>query len=295
MNTFRTIGTHDLDAFGIELSANAPLRVMRKRFDSNGLPAERDLHFELEVGAVIKGRVRRFSEVGHADCGPGDLWFCGMWETHGFEVIEAPCEFVMAIAWPPLLAGPLFPEAPGVDLLTPFIANSVSATPEQSERRKRTIALLQDMECLGASDADRDAARMRLRFFELLLLWLPDAGDQPRARRTATIGISHLLPAIELVFNSRRLVTNDEAANACGMRRDPFIRHFQRLLGVSFAKFGLRRRVRGAAEELLHSRRTLRTVAQQWGFTDDSHLHRQFLKHFGKSPADYRRLGRHAH
>ena len=61
---------------------------------------------------------------------------------------------------------------------------------------------------------------------------------------------------------------------------------------MSYAAFALRQRVRGAADQMLAGTEPVKAVADAWGFTDASHLHRLFLKHYDCSPAEFRR--RHA-
>ena len=35
---------------------------------------------------------------------PGQLWLCGMWEPHGWKVTNVPCQAIVFIIFPPLIA-----------------------------------------------------------------------------------------------------------------------------------------------------------------------------------------------
>ncbi len=49
-------------------------------------------------------------------------------------------------------------------------------------------------------------------------------------------------------------------------------------MDVSFLRFALEYRKKGAREELEKTNKTLENVAQNWGFTDASHLNRYLKK-----------------
>jgi AraC family transcriptional regulator, positive regulator of tynA and feaB len=48
------------------------------------------------------------------------------------------------------------------------------------------------------------------------------------------------------------------------------------------------RRVAAAREDLVHTDRTIAAIAHRWGYYDPSHLGRDFRRHFGVSPSEYR-------
>jgi transcriptional regulator GlxA family with amidase domain len=93
---------------------------------------------------------------------------------------------------------------------------------------------------------------------------------------------------VSLVFDSRRLVTVQEAAHACSMSRNSFAGLFRNVMGVSFGDFALRHRITAAAEELVRASEPLKAVAANWGFADISHFTRCFVRHYGISPGAYR-------
>jgi AraC-like DNA-binding protein len=133
---------------------------------------------------------------------------------------------------------------------------------------------------------------MRLLALELLLLVQRD-WDRPLELTPALAdSFEALAGAVGLVFESRRMVSTAEAAAACGMSGTAFRRRFRDLMGITFAKFALRHRLSQAAVQLLRTEHPLKAVAVAWGFTDDSHFHRAFLRHYACSPGEYRRRRR---
>jgi AraC family transcriptional regulator, positive regulator of tynA and feaB len=48
------------------------------------------------------------------------------------------------------------------------------------------------------------------------------------------------------------------------------------------------RRLAAAREDLVHTDRTIASIAHRWGYFDPSHLGRDFRRHFGVSPSEYR-------
>src|ERR1700748_973806 len=71
-----------------------------------------DMHFELELGIVERGRMQRQYDGFDMTCGPGQVWFCGIWEPHRYRVVTAPCKVHVLVIRPQMLASLSFPEAP---------------------------------------------------------------------------------------------------------------------------------------------------------------------------------------
>jgi len=171
--------------------------------------------------------------------------------------------------------------------MQPFVA-----TPEQRpsippEQRGDIVALVKRH--IGQRKT-LSPARKRLLVMELLT-WLfehdlldPTADDTSQAPDP----MMHITAAIELAFRSTGLVTNVDAARACGLSRDVFIRTFRSLMGVSFRQFAVRHRLSKAAEQLSTTDLPIKAIAREWGFTDTSHLHRLFSQHYGCTPLAYR-------
>ncbi len=127
-----------------------------------------------------------------------------------------------------------------------------------------------------------------------LLLMLRRDWQTPRAGRSERPAppndLMRLLPALTALHaGAGDRLTMDRAAAACSLSTSRFSVLFRRALGLSFGQFSLRTRVSQAAQRLLQEDATIEDIATQFGFVDGSHLHRVFVKHFGATPAEYRR------
>jgi len=248
-----------------------------------------EFHYPLELGVVLKGHMRWLFSTGEVTLGPGQVWFCGMWEPHGYEIARHPCERLVVIVHPRVLAGSQFEELPGHNWLLPFTVPPPVRPQTTADLQPELHDLVQRFLRANEDTSRQQPVRLRLLLFELLLLvtrhWQPPAelpmrppGDFDRVKQ-----------AIDLVFSSRQRINTAQAAKLCGLSRNRFSLMFEHVTGVTFADFALRYRLNGAARQLLCTDDPLKAVARDWGFNDESHLCRAFTLHYGRSPSQYRR------
>lgn len=272
---------------------------------------------KVELGVVLEGRLRRHYEGFHLDVGPGEVWFTGMWEIQSWEVLEAPCHELVFFVAPEVLVDLHFAEVPDANWLLPFMV-APQLRPRPSEHQRERVRLLaqhavelhrqQAEDLWGQTDPAREDApqndqvlwrrqcapapaqtrlRLRLIFVQLLLHLLSDW--HPASRVTHHDPYSQIGPAILRALQSHELVTTQEAARLCGLNRNLFGRRFQEMMGLSFSEFSLRRRLQGAADDLSENHEPVKTIAAHWGFVNGAHLHRCFARHYGCTPAQFRR------
>ncbi|MEY4176215.1 MAG: hypothetical protein RI900_3380, partial [Actinomycetota bacterium] len=79
-----------------------------------------------------------------------------------------------------------------------------------------------------------------------------------------------------------------DVAAAVGMPYETWRRAFRRAMGVSPARLRLDRRVAAAADRLLGTSDSVRTIAAELGFTDQRHLTVRFRERYGCTPAAFR-------
>jgi len=91
-----------------------------------------------------------------------------------------------------------------------------------------------------------------------------------------------------LADHLERNVGLDELAAAAGIGKFRLIRLFRLRTGLPPHALQLAHRIR-AARRLLEAGRTIAETATATGFTDQSHLHRQFRRSLGLTPGEYRR------
>jgi AraC family transcriptional regulator len=85
-------------------------------------------------------------------------------------------------------------------------------------------------------------------------------------------------------------ISLDEIADASGLSRAHFARSFKRQTGLSPLDFVMKARAERARELILaQPDASLASVAAASGFCDQSHLTNHFRRHFGTTPAAFRR------
>lgn len=80
-----------------------------------------------------------------------------------------------------------------------------------------------------------------------------------------------------------------EVAAAVGMPYDAWRKAFRAEVGVAPARFRLDRRLAVAADLLLVTSQSVRSIAADLGFSDERHLVVRFQEAYGCTPAAYRR------
>jgi AraC family transcriptional regulator len=80
-----------------------------------------------------------------------------------------------------------------------------------------------------------------------------------------------------------------ELAKECGLSPGRFMRAFKKSFGVPVRRYLLHKRVEAAKSLLLHSNKSLLTVAFEIGFCDQPAFNRGFREIVGTSPGQWRR------
>jgi AraC-like DNA-binding protein len=80
-----------------------------------------------------------------------------------------------------------------------------------------------------------------------------------------------------------------DLATECGLSPGRFMRAFKKSFGVPVRRYLLHRRVQAAKSVLLHSDKSLLTVALEVGFSDQPAFNRSFREMVGSSPGHWRR------
>jgi len=95
-----------------------------------------------------------------------------------------------------------------------------------------------------------------------------------------------------LLANMDGKIGLDELARACRLSRSHFARAFKMTTGTSPLRWLLARRLERAQELLLNSDLPIDQIASHCGFSDQSHLTRNFLSAMNVTPGQWRRLRR---
>ncbi len=251
-----------------------------------------DMHYALELGILVQGRMRRHYTTWHMEIGPGQVWLCGVWERHGRDVLEGPCERLVFYVAPTELMSMNTDNWKSLDWMLPFRVVPRYRPQAKGEMRRQMLEVAQRARVLlGQGPSIEQEAGLLLLFLESLLTlrrgWRPAlAVPSP-----LPAGGSEVNAVVQLVFSTKGYVTVEAAAKVWGLNRNDFSRRFRQLMGISFPEFALRHRLKGAAAQLLQTDDPLKTVARDWGFSNAAHLHRSFVRYRKMTPAQYRALG----
>ncbi|WP_274650988.1 helix-turn-helix domain-containing protein [Paenibacillus humicola] len=284
-----TFDRHPVQRADYHLSADKPVVAFNDVYlDSRS--ALFDMHYDVEIGIVRSGKmVRKYPDF-EAELGPGEVWLCGVWEPHGFRLSSVPCEVYSLVISPEFLVGA---EQAGFAGFGPF-AMAADKRPRMPTEYYADMLRICDRLRPVIDDEGMDALRWKKLWVLEILTYLTQGSPASAAgRKSAEAGTyAGIRPSLQLVLRSKTLVPASEAARACMMSTSRFTRHFRELMGISFAKFALRHRVKEAARQLAATDDSIKAVAAEWGFTDTSHFHNCFVSHFSVTPKKYRELHR---
>jgi AraC-like DNA-binding protein len=251
------------------------------------------VHPGLELGMVLTGEVEFHIARSEHRCGPGDVWLCAMWEPHAWRVSRPRTTNIALIFLPDLLGDQTNGE--------PLYFELFAAPPEARARvgdasmRRRLLELGRDTYREIEEKKPFWQTAVRLSLLRILTELSrsregapPTAGGQLMGKHVGAL--SRVMPALKLMHDQPcKRVTASDAAAACSLSTSHFGHLFRSAMGVSFGKFCQRTRLGFVAHQLLYTHDTVESIAEQASFVDVSHLSRQFAKHYGCSPSEYRR------
>lgn len=269
----------------VALTEDTPISVGNTTYTTATGP-DFDMHYFLEIGVSLVGRVRRHWRSWETVAEVGDVWYCGVLEPHGWETMELPCEHMVVTLLPSVLLTTGLPVEPVSDLLAPFRLPPERRPRVAPEDRPHVLAIAREI--AGAAGLRPRERQMLLRLLILELLFLLQRDWDGIEGTPGLAATSQVGSAVELVLHSHGLVSVEQAARAAGMSRRTFQRAFRRLVGMPFAKYARRHRLAQAAQQLWRTDDPVEAVAAAWGFADASHLCRLFQHYYKCSPAEYR-------
>ena len=251
-----------------------------------------DMHYEVELGIVVSGKmIRKHGNWEHL-FSKGDIWLNSIWEPHGTEIIEVPIELMMFHIYPPALAQMYFPEYRNINWLSLFTSpidtrpSSLTKNPDLPLKIANLAFTIFKMQQQHPSPTYN--LKVRQLMMELLIGIAEENSEQIGHGHVSQSNYAKINKAIELVFTSQEMVTFEEAVRVSGINRTHFAKYFKEFMGMSFAKFALRYRLGCAAEDLISSNLSIKEIASKWGFTDSSHFYRNFVKSYYVTPANFR-------
>ncbi len=252
-----------------------------------------DIHVGLEMGIVLSGTSRRFFGEHSYIVKKGQVWFAGLWEPHGFEVLRPPARHMVIEIVPEFIDTP--EPFTSFDWLKLFEV-SPERRPIASSTKDKKFALSQAdklLKIMRGKQQDNWLIRSRLVLQEFLLYFterIKEVSPDSPKRNVEPFGQRRkLLPALLLLEKERcQGVTVADAARAAHMSRSSFAQMFRSAMGISFGKYCQRRRLAGAICDLRATDLKLSAIAEKWGFCDAAHFVRLFKSVMRVTPNEYR-------
>ncbi|MBN1460571.1 MAG: helix-turn-helix transcriptional regulator [Armatimonadetes bacterium] len=247
----------------------------------------------MELGILLSGDHECHLEERTIATGPGDVWLVGTWEPHRWRCRSPHTRQLSVVFIPEFIPE----EVLRGDMWQPMFACHPRYRPNTTgETRAVAIALGEEIACECEEQREGWQAAIRLLVARLLLLlareWSPPANAR-RTRHVPSSSYRRIQPALaSLHAEPAKRLSLEDAAALCGLSSAHFARIFVHTTGISFGRFRTRAHLALAAHHLLRSDVSIEGVAGLSGFTDASHLHRQFLRAYGVSPGRYRELNR---
>lgn len=81
-----------------------------------------------------------------------------------------------------------------------------------------------------------------------------------------------------------------DVAQLINMSDAGFSRYFKTLMGINMTNYIIKYRISRAAWMIIHTDKTISEICYATGFDNLSHFHRQFKKHKGRTPNEFRKL-----
>ncbi len=272
-----------------QLSPSHPVDVRLRSYMQSPMTYY-NVHPGLEVGLVLSGEEERIFSDLILPVRDGSVWLTSMWEMHGAHT-SVTARVVVLTFLPEFLGELTLGGTPWLDL---FVVPP-SQRPQVTDDAARTQAIRIGEGIWREREQRPLGWRMGVRFHLQQLLLLLRRGWQPPAQVAAArpdreSKLSRIMPVLAAVHaDPFARVSLAEAAAECGLTPRHFNRLFQQAMGVSFGKFELRTRVVAASRLLVRTDLGVEAVAEQAGFVDASHFHHTFARHYGCTPAEYRR------
>lgn len=254
-----------------------------------------DMHYGLEFGIVLNGEMNLIFPNLKIQLLPGNVWFCGMWEPHGWSAGRMPYDEVNLVVWPPALACLRFDETNQFNWLAPFVAPPRQRPQTNKKNRPAMLELgVKIKDCLKKQE-DRTWLWIRLFVMEAILLATERWSEAKLSTVAPVRSAARLNQVLQCFFDKRGLMSNEEAAGICGLNRNAFSMMFRSLMGLPFSDFALRYRISSAASSLRQSGDSVKSIALLWGFADTSHFDRLFTRYYACTPVKYRQKNNAAH
>jgi AraC-like DNA-binding protein len=241
-------------------------------FSNHSFP--RHTHDQYGIGVMTAGAQRSWSVIGHVESQAGDVIMCNPGELHdGHPATDDPRGWRIIYLDPSRVAR---------ELAADSIDGQLTVKPVARDRRlaREVLGLFSELE---QSCPDLLAAEERLISCLMLV-----AHHHRVDRRPTSCASPSVLKVIERLDSApETAISLAELASMAGCSRFQLLRGFAKEVGTTPHAYVMQRRAR-LARQMIAGGTSLANAANFAGFADQSHLTREFVKHFGITPGRYK-------
>ncbi len=251
-------------------------------------------HEEMEIISVKKGcgTVTVDMQPYFVDAGDAIAVFPG--QLHGISRRGADAfEYENIIFLPDMLKGP------GSDLcnlsfLDPILSESIAGpipfSSDSQEGKFFSSQITQLDQLCGRHPYGYQLAVKGVLFQLLYAIVRHELWNERKKPSTSRDRMKQLLGYIEEHYGEK--ITIQQAAGFCGYSSSHFMKYFKKYTGMAFIEYLNDHRLASAGHELLNSKSSVTSIAQNCGFDNLSYFNRLFRQKYGVSPGQYRRQGK---
>ena len=273
--------------------------ILVDQYKSPGVSTERyNLHEPWEMGVVLAGLYRIIWNQIEFTLKPGEMWWCGPWELHGWAN-EKPGTTVIVISFKPGVIYSLPTDDPfASSAYLPFLRPEIRPRlqPKNQAERQHLIRQALALHELASSAPLYQQTALRLAFLQLLLHVMQ---RYPQAKNISFIQNHTVAERVVTTVNfirqnlAERINLEDAARQAC-LSRTHFARSFRQVMGTTFGQYVLKARLEKAHQEIQKGEKKLSTVALDCGFSDFSNFIVQYREQYGHTPGEEKKGARAA-
>ncbi|MFA6816681.1 MAG: helix-turn-helix transcriptional regulator [Lentisphaeria bacterium] len=250
-----------------------------------------DIHYALHFGILLDGCLEIVYTNSHKILHFGNIWFTGPWEAHTSRVISPEVEMLVFTVSPEQLGN--IGILNQIEWLLPFVAqNSLRPVINDDDGKMKILTLAKEV---ITSIDEKDPSNQTFSWLKLheILLYIINNNinikeyDKLKVQKNS---FKRILPAIMLAKESSdKAITLDDAAKVCFLGKSRFHALFKTATGTTFNKFYTKIRISNASIKLLKTDFSIKEIAEDCGFYDESHFCKIFRKIFHCSPKEFRK------
>ena len=248
-----------------------------------------DIHEALHLGILLRGTMNGVFGRDFCSFREGDCYMTGCWEPHCCHGSADGYELLLITVDPRELSRFFLAENEKIRQLISL--PSSLRQPLLRQGRIRAAAMTYGRSIRQMMQHSPDQLRVRKWHAVIgLMIEICSCISSDSIPENSPSEYTRLLPAIQRLSSEAAVrIGVEDAAAACGLSVSRFSHLFRCFFGIPFGTYELQYRLSHAANDLYSRDQTIKDIAFERGFHDESHFVKSFKKYFGLTPGDYRK------